>query len=987
MTKNKSILLFIIFSVQSVLTYGQSSVLASGNWYKVAITADGIYCLTHSDLVSLGINVSAIDPRNISMYGNKSGMLTELNMVPHAGDPKELAIEVKGESDGTFDPGDSIIFYGQSQDVRELDTIKNRFYHVKNIYSDTTFYFLTIKTVPGKRILPIANLTSYTDSTNSFNEFLWHETDSVNLLHSGTRWFGDNLTLANNQLSYNFDLTHAVPNQTLTIDVAYASRSTISNSTSITMNGGSGSIITNFPMVGTSPQDSYVVLKNETLAVLTPSSGTIHFTLSNADSTTISFIDYVDLNFIKILDAYRPQMIFTHLRTIGPGNVTQYNISNATTAHRIWNITDPLNVEEQQFQLTANAIQFNAAHDSLQTYIIFDGHNYLSPVLKGQIPNQNLHAVITGKSLIICADEFLNQANTLAAFHTADGLPTIVASISQIYNEYSTGSQDPVAVRDFIRQIYLGSLAVHDTLQYVLLFGNGSYDYRGRLGFKSSLVPTYESAGSINQTLTYQNEYFFTFMDSIESNTGAPDVAIGRIPARNQSEANVVNRIIQYESANTFGSWRTRLTAVCDDGDYNTHFRQTDTLATRIENYICPVNIDKIYSDAYLINITSNGYNFPGAIADINSNINRGSLVNMYIGHGGYSGWAHENLDTNTIIQANNNNRSPLFIGATSDFNRFDDPQIKSCGQFISTSQNSCGIASLSMTRLSFSTSNFGLQQYLIVHLYEKQNSLYNRIGDIAKFAKQEVWSDPYVNSFCLLGDPAVRLKYPEHDVITTSVNGGPVSSIPDTLIPGGTVQLSGEIHDGTGNVLTNFNGMIEIILFDQKTLHHTLGNNNGTGSINTPQPFYVWDDTLAIMTVSVSGGAFAATLNIPWAIDSGSGIGKISYYATDSITDAWGCYENIVFNNLHAGIVEVPGVKVLVYPNPSTTMIEFIIEGNVDEYYFTLYDDIGQLVRNEKIQSNRYTLLRDNIAAGMYHFRILNKEGKTVKADKVVFE
>jgi hypothetical protein len=75
------------------------------------------------------------------------------------------------------------------------------------------------------------------------------------------------------------------------------------------------------------------------------------------------------------------------------------------------------------------------------------------------------------------------------------------------------------------------------------------------------------------------------------------------------------------------------------------------------------------------------------------------------------------------------------------------------------------------------------------------------------------------------------------------------------------------------------------------------------------------------------------------------------------------------------------------VYPNPSTTMIEFIIEGNVDEYYFTLYDDIGQLVRNEKIQSNRYTLLRDNIAAGMYHFRILNKEGKSVKADKVVFE
>ena len=43
-----------------------NSVLASGTWYKMEVTKEGIYKITYNDLVNLGINVSSIDPQEYS---------------------------------------------------------------------------------------------------------------------------------------------------------------------------------------------------------------------------------------------------------------------------------------------------------------------------------------------------------------------------------------------------------------------------------------------------------------------------------------------------------------------------------------------------------------------------------------------------------------------------------------------------------------------------------------------------------------------------------------------------------------------------------------------------------------------------------------------------------------------------------------------------------------------------------------------------------
>ena len=56
-----------------------NSVLASGNWYKIAVQEDGVYKISYSNLSNLGINTSNLSCSRIRIFGNGGGMLPNLN--------------------------------------------------------------------------------------------------------------------------------------------------------------------------------------------------------------------------------------------------------------------------------------------------------------------------------------------------------------------------------------------------------------------------------------------------------------------------------------------------------------------------------------------------------------------------------------------------------------------------------------------------------------------------------------------------------------------------------------------------------------------------------------------------------------------------------------------------------------------------------------------------------------------------------------------
>lgn len=94
----------------------------SANFYKIEVTADGLYRLTYAALQAAGLPVATLNPRTLQLYNS---------------DGAEVAIYVSGESDARFDPGDFILFYGLT---------------VNTQYAGVNVYWLTYGVQSGLRM-------------------------------------------------------------------------------------------------------------------------------------------------------------------------------------------------------------------------------------------------------------------------------------------------------------------------------------------------------------------------------------------------------------------------------------------------------------------------------------------------------------------------------------------------------------------------------------------------------------------------------------------------------------------------------------------------------------------------------------------------------------------------------------------------------------------------------------------------------------------
>ena len=133
----KRILFFTLlfcFSISSRSDEKTSSVLASGNWYKIAVQQDGVYKITQSNLSDLGVNTSNLSCNRIRIFGSGGGMLPQLNSNLRHDDLQENAISVVDiNNNGLFESGDYILFYGQSPDRWSYNATDSRFHHQKNL--------------------------------------------------------------------------------------------------------------------------------------------------------------------------------------------------------------------------------------------------------------------------------------------------------------------------------------------------------------------------------------------------------------------------------------------------------------------------------------------------------------------------------------------------------------------------------------------------------------------------------------------------------------------------------------------------------------------------------------------------------------------------------------------------------------------------------------------------------------------------------------
>ncbi len=885
--------------------YADNSVLASGKWYKIAVADNGIYKLTYNDLVTLGMDVSSIDPKNIRIYGNGGGMLPEDNFIPRNDDLVENAIYVYGEADGTFDNSDYILFYGKSPVSWKLDTLDKKFHHQTNYYSDATYYFITADLGPGKRIASQFSTTSPANKViTKFDDYLCHEKDSVNLILSGKEWFGENFDILTSY-SFNFPFPNIDGSSKVYVKTDIASRYSYPNYSSYIVNANGNSQTSTIN--GVNGQYEYASTASNTFSFF-PTSSDINVTITKNTPNAVGWLNYIEINAARNLTLSGSQLIFRSISSAGIGNISEYTVANMTSNCKIWEVTNPLNIKEQSFTSTGNDAVFRVATDSLREFIAFNGSSYKTATLIGRVENQNLHALNQADIIIVAYPDFISEAYRYANIHnTYDNYSSVVVTPSQIYNEFSSGAQDVTAIRDFVKMFYDRATNENEMPKYLLLFGDASYDYKNRLPNNTNYVPTFQSPDGTDMSDSYATDDFFGFLDDYDGPyvNSLLDIGIGRFPVKTTEEADVmVNKINYYLTKNNpnntqsgcasysssiSGDWRNTVCFVADDEEMD-FFNSAESLSTFIDTTYNNYNIDKIYCDAYVQQTGAGGQRYPDVNDEINKRVEKGALIVNYIGHGGEVGWALERiLQVSDIESWTNINNMPMFLTATCEFSRYDDPGRTSAGEMVLLNKAGGGIALLTTSRLAYASSNQVLNTIFYQNVFKKINGSYQSLGDLTMLSKNGASN---VRNFILLGDPALKLSYPENTVVTKNINGHASGSVSDTLKALSKVTISGIIQDSTGQKLTNFNGIVYPTVYDKKTLTSTLGND-GTSLIRS---FYIQKSVLYKGKVSVNNGNFSFTFVVPKDIAYNYGIGRISYYAEDGNTNANGFYENNSF-------------------------------------------------------------------------------------------
>ncbi len=925
--KTSVIAFLIAFIGISHFSFSQNSVLSEGNWYKMAVDQTGIYRIGYNDLVNWGIDPSLINPKNIRIFGNVNGMLPEENSAFRYDDLQENAIFVFGEEDETFDPGDYILFYGEGPTVWKLNEATGHFEHQVNIYSDVTCYFLTAGSVQGKRIEIISGPAGDpTQTITSFNSYFAHENEDHNLIRSGKAWYGEVFT-DTTPLLFDLSFDGLMTSQPLFLRSAFANRIFENTTMDISINGNPISSVTlsSIPFISS----NYARKKTDTVSFLaTNPEFSLGYTFNQATDSTMAWLDYFEVNYMHELNLNSTEMNFRNTASVGNGNISLFSISNADATTHVWNVIDPLNVNEAEGNLTSDQYEIKIATDSLIEFIAFKGTDFPAPEFTGMVPNQNLHGIAGVDYVIVTTEDFEGQAQQLAEFHqNEDGLSAAVVLTGQIYNEFSSGIQDVTAIRDFLRHMYKQSEGQYP--RYVLLFGDASYDYKDRITGNTNFVPSLETVESLNIVNSAVWDDFFTWMDTDEGLTGTAYFALGRIPIKSSEEAqNAVAKIINYANNSDFGNWKNEVMFAADDEDGNLHLNQADSLASILSANFGELNILKNYFDFFELIETPDGPRYPEATEYLDNSIENGLLLLNYTGHGGTQGWAHEQVLTLDDIQSwQDLDQLPFIYVATADFLRFDDPESIAGGEVAVLKDDGGCIGIFGATRPSFSLSNFMLNIRFMEYLTSEDFNTNKRFGDFYNFLKQNTGYQITTYSSVLLGDPALKLTFPDNHVETTTINGNTLPMPPDTLNPGEELTVEGMITDQQGNTINNFNGTLIVTVYERPYIRQTLGNT----SLSYVTDVVLQDSIMLQLQSEVVNGQFEFIFTLPVEISQDFGKIKLSYYAFGGNEDASGYYSDLTVGGNPIGIAKLTSDNgFVVYPTITEGKLTLLNNGNV---------------------------------------------------------
>ncbi len=820
---------------------------------RIVLAEDGVYSISRKELQSAGLDVDHIDPRTFQLV-NKG------NAVP---------IYVPGEKDGSFDPGDVIEFSGQAN----RGTFQSQYDDMYQDPFDTrNVYWLSWGLGQGGRRLLEENAGIQQAAANKPTSYLHtvhaevdgHRDHLNKQMAVRDHWFWDSGISAQEMRSYPLDLPHPDRNS----PARPAVRVMMHGLTSVEEAAPDHHVIIylNDHLVADrtwdgqekllidSGQQSYEITSSaieeeeNVLTIICPGD-------TEAGAIDRVLLNWIEVDYPRLYRAQEDQLQFSHPDkglpglfqfTLGgfsgpPVRIFKLGSSVMTNAQGEWIEEED---GERHYQVTFQDDIFNR-----QTAYLA-----VSSGAKKQVSSLELRPApgLTdggrgAHQIIVVHDDFLEHALPLAEHRRSQGLQVEVVPVSEIYDQFSHGLFTPLAIRDFIAYAYQNW---DPSPLYVLLIGDGSWDYKNTLGLGQNFIPPI-----MTQILSWGETPCDNLYACVSGDDYIPDLFIGRLPVQTNRQLDaIIAKIISTESAPELGDWRRRLLFICGSGSYGSIFRsQSENL---ILNYVPP---DFLVSRVYAHSTDPVTDPYFGGTQDLLDALDQGVSFVNYIGHGGGGIWSDAGLmRLEDVDRLRNGPRWPMVASLTCFTAAFDEPKRVCLGEQLLLAEDRGAAGFWGTSGLGWLYGDFNLDKELLKILLSGQNLTFGgavtggKLQYLASYGGQI--AQDLINEYVLLADPASRISFPSATV--------DLSVQPEAVDPGQTMQILGSLEaDGSGANA----GQVQLTVADRN------------------------DAVLWSSTLPVSGGRFEASFSVPAEAEPGPGTARCYFWNQEEGRDATG--------------------------------------------------------------------------------------------------